>query len=32
MTALNVVQTGERDFCFIGEWTGWTRSPPRGRR
>ena len=22
MTALNVVQTGERDFCFIGEWTG----------
>ena len=22
MTALAVVQTGERDFCVIGEWTG----------
>ena len=22
MKALRVVQTGERDFCVIGEWTG----------
>ena len=22
MKGLTVVQTGERDFCFIGEWTG----------
>jgi hypothetical protein len=22
MTALRVIQTGERDFCIIGEWTG----------
>ena len=22
MKALTVVRTGERDFCFIGEWTG----------
>jgi hypothetical protein len=22
MVALNVVQTGERDFCVVGEWTG----------
>ncbi len=22
MKALRVIQTGERDFCVIGEWTG----------
>jgi hypothetical protein len=22
MKALHVVQTGERDFCVVGEWTG----------
>jgi hypothetical protein len=22
MTALNVVKTGERDFCIVGEWSG----------
>jgi hypothetical protein len=22
LKALRVVQTGERDFCFIGEWSG----------
>jgi hypothetical protein len=22
MKRLSVVRTGERDFCFVGEWTG----------
>jgi hypothetical protein len=22
MKSLRVIQTGERDFCFLGEWTG----------
>jgi hypothetical protein len=22
LVTLNIVQTGERDFCFVGEWTG----------
>jgi hypothetical protein len=22
MTSLRVIQTGERDFCVVGEWTG----------
>ena len=22
LAAVNVVQTGERDFCIVGEWTG----------